>query len=440
MMEIEKNFFDVVVVGAGPAGVSAATTIARGGRKVLLLERGVSAGSKNMIGGAVFLSALKEIFPDSYKNAPIERYINKHTWSLLDKKSSVDVTYDNQVSQTSASIYRSKFDSWLVEEAKKAGVYFSPQTLVLSAIVENDRVVGVKTELEEIYAPITILADGVNSLLAKQLGLKDEHESKDIVLAVKETIKLSKEIIDTRFNVDFAQKQGAMRNFIGGLSDDNQEAPFALGFMYTYQDAVSIGLGVNLKDLEDLSLNPSELLDKLKEHPVVKPLIQGGELLEYSAHLIPEGGYNKLPKLSDAGVMVVGDAAGFVNGVHFEGTNFAMISGKLAGETALWAISANEFDKNAMQVYEKKLKNSFVMKDLKSYKNVIESLYSRTNSIMKYYPKKACEFFEIFTGALGVPKRESFRGLICDFFKQRSLAEFFADLKAFIVAVFGVLK
>lgn len=73
----------------------------------------------------------------------------------------------------------------------------------------------------------------------------------------------------------------------------------------------------------------TELLDKLKSHPVIAPLIKDGELLEYSAHLIPEGGYKKMPALCGAGVMIAGDAAMLVNNLHWEGTNLAMISGKL---------------------------------------------------------------------------------------------------------------
>ena len=78
-------------------------------------------------------------------------------------------------------------------------------------------------------------------------------------------------------------------------------------------------------------------MDKLKQHPSIAPLLKDGELLEYSAHLIPEGGYNKVPTLFGAGVMIVGDAAMLVNNLHWEGTNLAMISGKLAGETAVAA-------------------------------------------------------------------------------------------------------
>ena len=438
MEDKQAQKFDVIVVGAGPAGVAAAVTAARGGARVLLVERSEIAGTKNMIGGAVFLSALKQIFPDSWEQAPIERYINKHTWSLLTDNSSVDISCDFPQNPKSASIFRSKFDSWLVECAKEEGVYFAPSTLVKKLIKKNGFFCGIETELERIEASVIILADGVNSLLARQYGLRYDYETKDTVLSIKETIKLSKELIEERFNIDKGSKNGAARNFLGGLKLEN--APFALGFLYTYTDSISLGLGVNLEDLNKYKLNPSDLLEKLKEHPVVKPLIQDGEMLEYSAHLIPEGGYKKLPKLCENGVMLVGDAAGFVNAIHFEGTNFAFMSGKMAGETALLSLKIKDYSKKTLKIYEKKLKQSFILKDLKSYQNVMENLYSRTDSLMSYYPKKAAEFFEIFSGANCVPKRDEFRKLMVNFVKDRSIRELLKDIWAFVSSVFGVLK
>ena len=142
------------------------------------------------------------------------------------------------------------------------------------------------------------------------------------------------------------------------------------------------------EDLSKNKLNINEILDEVKRHPDIAPLIKGGQCAEYSAHLIPEGGYKKIPKLSANGVILAGDAAGFVNGVHFEGTNFALISGKLAGESALAALENDDYSANTLSIYTKKLENSFILKDLYSYRNIINLLHKRSNSLSIFYPEK----------------------------------------------------
>ena len=213
-----------------------------------------------------------------------------------------------------------------------------------------------------------------------------------------------------------------------------------MGIVYTNKDSIAVGFGVSLEDLKNHKIKPYELLDRLKQHPFVADLIQDGELIEYSAHLIPEGGYRAIPKLYADGVMVTGDAAGLVNNVHFEGTNLAMMSGKYAGETALNALEHNDFSSNILCLYAKKLENSFVMKDMKTYKDVVHILGSRTGAFLNYYPYSINKFFDIFTCADGKPKKEKFQKFTKDFFTKRSLSELFKDAIAGIKTVFGILK
>ena len=176
-----NNKTQVIVVGGGPAGISSAITIAKSGIEVILIERGNFSGSKNMFGGAIYTQPTKEIFPDFEPTAPLERNNIKHYYTIL-----------NENESTSYRLIRSKFDRWMAEEAKKAGVILVTQTVVEELIVEEKKVVGVKTEIESYYADIVILADGVNSLLARQIGLRKEYNPKDIALGVKEVIKLDK--------------------------------------------------------------------------------------------------------------------------------------------------------------------------------------------------------------------------------------------------------
>ena len=143
---------DVIVVGAGPAGISAAIEVAKNGRKVVLLERAQYPGSKNMFGGAVYHKALEAVFKDKVSELPYERIINEHTYSFLTEDSSVDLTYKNNSSKNAYAIKRFNLEHWMIEQAKQQGVYYSPNTLVKKLIQKNDCTVGVETEYEQKFA------------------------------------------------------------------------------------------------------------------------------------------------------------------------------------------------------------------------------------------------------------------------------------------------
>jgi len=177
----------------------------------------------------------------------------------------------------------------------------------------------------------------------------------------------------------------------------------------------------------------------LKKHPSIAPLIEGGTLKEYSAHLIPEGGYKKVPKLCDNGVLVVGDAGMLVNNLHWEGTNLAMISGKLAAETIIKAIDSGDFSRKVLKEYEQALKNSFVLKDLKTYKDLMEVAHSRQKAFFSYYLKKINAFFEMFTSADGTPKKAHYHKFIKSIFTDRKLVELFKDAIALVRLLWSIL-
>lgn len=431
-----KNKTEVIVVGGGPAGISAAITVARAGKQVILIERGSFSGSKNVFGGAIYTQPTKEIFPNFEQSAPLERKTVIHKYVLRTEDKAVAVSYiaREEEETNSYSVIRSKFDRWMAQEAQKEGVILATETLVKELIVKENKVVGVKTELEDYFADIVILADGVNSILTKQIGLRKEMKPKDVALGVKEVIKLGKEKIEERFNLK--DGEGAIYELIG----DPMLGMLGLGYVYTNRETISIGIGVSLDELAKRKLKPYELLEKIKSHSSFQPFIKDGELIEYSAHLIPEGGYNKIPKLYAHGVLVTGDSAMLVNNVHWEGTNLAMLSGKYAGETAIVALDKNDFSPNTLALYQKKLENSFILKDLKSYKNVMDIVHKRAESYLAYYPSKISEFFKMFTSVDSIPKREKYHKFIKSIFTDRSISELFKDALGFIKIIFGVLK
>ena len=428
----KENKTEVIVVGAGPAGVACAITLARAGREVVLIERGLFAGSKNVFGGAIYTQATKEIFPNFETEAPLERRSIEHNYLILGEKDCTNISYRKD-DNSSYSVIRGKFDRWAAEEAKKAGVYLVEETVVRDLIKEKGKVVGVRTELEEFYADIVVLADGVNSLLAKQIGLRSEIETKDVALSVKEVLTLDKDIINQRFRVN--DEEGSIVEIFGGP----MLGMLGLGFMYTNKDSVTIGLGVTLNELAENNYRPFELLEQLKQHPSIAPLIKDAVLKEYSAHLIPEGGYKKVPKLCDDGVLVVGDAAMLVNNLHWEGTNLAMISGKLAAETVIIALEKEDYSKKTLSKYEKKLQNSFVLKDMKTYRELFDVMHSRKKAFLSYYLTKINSFFEMFTSSDGTPKKDNYWKFIKSIFTDRKIYELFKDVWAVIRLLWSIL-
>lgn len=402
---MEENKIEVIVVGAGPAGVSAAITLAKAGKKVLLVERGDNSGDKNMFGGCIYAKQTADIFPKFWETAPIERSVSTQKIFLLtDCNSTVIENYNSsKASYKAFTVNRAKWDRWCVEQAEKEGVYYAPKTCVRELIIEDGKILGIKTDNDSIKANIIILADGVNSLLAKQAGLRNELNDTDVTVNVKEVIKLPVQVIEDRFNI--APDEGCACKILGGPLKNS----FALGFMYTNLDTVTIGFGIGLDELKQRKITPYELLDELKSHPAVNKFIKDGEVIEYSAHMIPEGGLNSIPKVYDNRVMVVGDAAMMVNNIHMEGTNLAMLSGKLAAETAIFALEKGDFSASTLALYYKKLKNSIIIKDMSTHKNTIPFVKKHIKTITDLYPNLAEEFFDVLTTADEIPKRAKYR-------------------------------
>ena len=415
---------DVIIIGGGPAGMAAAVVAAKNGLKTVVLERGDFCGAKNMFGGAIYTQPTLEIYPDFITEAPLERGITTHTYALLGKTDSTTVSYHNDEHDSyypAYSVLRPKWDRWCATKAEEAGAYVIPQTLVIDLIKKDGKFCGIKTENEEYYAKIVILADGVNSFLAKKCGLRKDIKPAQVAISVKQTLALPKEKIQDRFNLD--DNNGSVYTIMGGP----MLGVTGLGFIYTNKESISIGLGITLSDFESNKTTPYEYLENLKKHPSIAPLIKDAEVKEYSAHLIPEGGYNAIPALTYDGLMIVGDAAMLVNNIHWEGTNLAMISGKLAAEAAIAAIKKEDYSKKSLYLYEKTLKESFVLKDMKTYKNVLNTIENNNAAFLGFYPQKINEFMNMFTSVNSIPKKQQYRQFISKTLKERNVLKIASD-------------
>lgn len=356
---------DVVIVGAGPAGSCAAITLARRGLRVVLLERGPFPGSKNMYGGVVYPRILDELIPEWWEEAPVQRWITRRSTMVLTDTKALTVDYRSDAwgaaPYNGATAYRPDFDHWLAGHAEAAGAQLLCSTTATGLLRDQaGRVTGVRTDRPDgdLVARVVIACDGVNSFIAKDAGLHRAIEAKNYTLGVKETLALPKQVIDERFGV--RGTDGVDIEILGGTSGVNGG-----GFVYTNLDTVAIGVVLKLPKLATQRRRPEEIIAALKAHSAIAPLVEGAELKEYSAHLIPEAGLAMMPELVAPGLLVAGDAAAMclAAGIWLEGVNFAMASGIYAGEAAADAIDSGDVSVAGLAGYRRRLESTFVLRD-----------------------------------------------------------------------------
>jgi electron transfer flavoprotein-quinone oxidoreductase len=423
---------DAIVVGAGPAGSSAAYAMAKSGLQVLLVERGKKPGDKNVSGGVLFGNILHKLIPNFWEEAPIERIIKEHRISMLSNGSATTLSYSNEEYTTPPyngfSVIRSRFDQWFAKRAEEAGAILASGIRVDGLLKNGKQIVGISAGEEEVFADVIIAADGVNSSLAYEVKLRKPIKPDEIALGVKEVVSLSKSEIDERFNV--SGNNGVAHAFVGCT----QGYPGG-GFIYTNKESVSLGVVVHLSALKQSDLISQELVDHFKEYSIVKNLIRDGELLEYSAHLVPEGGYQGLSNLYTDGLMVAGDAAGFVLnlGYSFEGMNYAISSGLAAARTALHAHKRNDFSAKSLSFYKKMLNKYHVLDDFKSFRHMPGLI--RNPRLHNEYPA----FINGLAGEVfksnGVPRRKIVPLAMSQMFSQLSLPHLIMDAVQVVRAI-----
>jgi len=192
------------------------------------------------------------------------------------------------------------------------------------------------------------------------------------------------------------------------------------GFLYTNKESLAIGVGCLLSDFKRHGIAAYTLLEQMKAHPAIKPLIEGGEMKEYTAHLIPEGGYHAMPPIYGDGWMIAGDAGMFVNAVHREGSNLAMTTGRLAAETVIELKNEGRaMTARNLARYRERLDQSFVMKDLKKYKDMPEIL-EKNHQFFTTYPELMNRAAHTMISVDGVDKKSKERAIRKSFVNARS--------------------
>jgi len=399
--------FDAIVVGAGPAGSAAALVMARAGLKVLLLERGEYPGAKNVSGAVLYGSAiLHELIPNWWEQAPVERYINRRVLAAMSPETSLALDFrTNRYAEppyNGFTILRPKFDRWFAAQAEAAGAFLLTEAVADDLLWEQGRVVGVRVRRDEgeLRADVVIACDGANSLLAKKAGLQRELRANETSLGVKEVIGLDETTIQERFHLQ--GDEGVAIEYIGSVTGEVHGG----AFLYTNRDSLSLGVIAQLSSLAEQKQRPEALMERFKSHPSVAPLVRGGRLREYSAHLIPEAGWKMMPKLYAGGMLVAGDAAAFcfATGLYLEGINYAIQSGWAAGETAVAAHRAGDWSSRSLARYRDFLAARHVTTQFRRYRHAPD--FVNSERLQNLYPAILTHGAEQLFRVDGGPKKK----------------------------------
>jgi electron transfer flavoprotein-quinone oxidoreductase len=305
-------------------------------------------------------------------------------------------------------VLRARFDPWYASKAEELGAFVINETVVESLIVRDGKVVGVATGREgDLFADVVIVCEGIGlgMRLLERAGLKKPIRANQAAIAVKEIMALDSDKIEERFNCE--PGEGCAVECFG----DSTLGRAGFMFIYTNKDTLSVGGGVLVSDYsggvvtaKDVGrvnhgqITPNELMEHFKSHPAIKPLLKGAETVEYLAKMIPEAGYKAMPKLYGNGYLVCGDAAMMANPVHREGSNLAMASGRMAGETVIQAKELGDFSERTLVRYKGRIDNSWIAKDMKKYNGAVPLLEENPNLLGKYpelLDRALDEFFRV---------------------------------------------
>jgi len=394
---------DVIVVGGGPAGLSAAYGLAAAGLEVMVLERGDYPGAKNVTGGRLYTGLIRDLYPELWEEAPFERAVTRELISMLadGRMATFEIAAQEFGGERpqSHTVVRARLDQYLAEKAGEAGAMVIPKMKVDELLTEpastgRGRVIGIRAGEDEIGARVVVVAEGVLGLLATEAGLRERPAPPDTALGYKEVIELPAGVIEDRWHL--APGEGAAQLFLGSLT----KGIMGGGFLYTNAESISLGLVLGMEQLRSRNdeLESWQLLDEFKANPAVAPLLKGGETVEYSAHAVAEGGIAKMPPLLGDGYLLVGDAAGLsLNAlITVRGMDFAIASGYHAAQAVTAALADDDTSAAGLVSYERRLRESFVLKDMQTAAAVPSLL--ENPRLFTHYPDAVTELMrDLFT-------------------------------------------
>lgn len=381
MQQRESMEFDVVIVGAGVSGLTAAIRLAELSQihnkplNICILEKGAAVGAQILSGAVLEPRTLNELIPDwKNKGAPIFTEATEDQFLFLTETKSVRLPTPPQMKNHGNYIISlGLFCKWLAEYAENLGVNIFPDFAATDVIYENGRVCGVVTGDKgidrkgnktsryqagmELRAKQTFLAEGCRGSLTKtliqQFDLRKNSDPQTYGLGIKELWEISPEL----------HQSGKVIHSIGWPLDNKT---YGGSFVYHFnQNLLEIGFVVGL-DYQNPYLNPFKEFQRFKLHPAIASILKNGKRICYGARALNEGGFQSIPKLTFPGGLLIGCAAGFLNVPKIKGIHTAMKSGMIAAESVFGELDTV----NECIDYEKNLRQSWVAKELYQARNI----------------------------------------------------------------------
>lgn len=294
---------------------------------------------------------------------------------------------------------------------------------------EAGNVIGIHAGEDDITAYVVIVAEGANSLLTERCLGAPRPKPNEMAVGIKEVFQLDAKTIEDRFLCP--EGEGAAMLFVGDCTHGNVGG----GFLYTNKESISLGLVATIENLSKSDTTIYQALEDFKNHPAVAPIIRGAKVVEHSGHMVSEGGYAMIPKLVHGGALVTGDAAMLCMNLGYmvRGMDLAVASGQFAAEAACAAIDAQDVSEKGLSAYEEMMRESFVIKDLKTFKDWPHAMEG-WERLFTEYPVMIKEIFNsmfVVDGTPALPLRKRIVPIV----KQRGIFKLLKEAKGALMAL-----